>query len=135
MASSRTSPKLSKLDTAKALWRVSQEILKQPFTTDGCTNWPDGLWLPCCTTHDYYYQYGIALEIKRKEADKRLRRCVADMGYPMVAWIMYAGVRTFGGLLWRRHKEEYVARAARLAEDREGQAREERDRDLRSNPR
>jgi len=70
----------------------------RPFTTDGCSDFPDGtlshktLWLSCCTEHDKAYWQGGTYDERRK-ADEELRRCVANFGEPEIAALMLAGVR------------------------------------------
>ena len=83
---------------------AAQSPLK-PFTTDGCSDFPDGtsthktLWLACCTEHDKaYWQGGIWDE--RRKADRALQRCVADVGEPGIAALMLAGVRVGGSPYW-----------------------------------
>lgn len=77
----------------------------KPFTTDGCTDFPDGvqghedLWLDCCVAHDYAYWKGGTREERRK-ADRELRQCVARVGHPVIANIMLAGVRVGGSPYW-----------------------------------
>lgn len=53
-------------------------------------------WQGCCEDHDYYYREGGGY-FWRKVADKNLRRCVADRGFPTIAKLMYYAVRV-GGL-------------------------------------
>lgn len=72
---------------------------KKPFTSDGCTLWPDGPWGGCCVAHDYAYWKGGTAKM-RKQADKDLRDCVAARGYPVIGWVMYVGVRLFGSVYW-----------------------------------
>lgn len=78
----------------------SADILK-PFSTDGCSAFPDGtmkentLWLSCCTAHDYEYWKGGTYN-QRLEADKSLKQCVATNGKPAIALLMLAGVRIGG---------------------------------------
>ena len=73
----------------------------EPFTSDGCSAFPDGtfaqqeLWLSCCTAHDYAYWQGGTYE-QRLTADKRLQQCVANVGEPQIANLMLAGVRVGG---------------------------------------
>jgi hypothetical protein len=73
----------------------------KPFTTDGCSVFPDGtseqktLWLPCCTAHDYAYWRGGTSE-ERLVADQELQQCVAKLGKPQIAKLMFAGVRVGG---------------------------------------
>lgn len=59
-----------------------------------CTFFPDGNWLSCCDAHDM--NYSSKSKISRKQADEGLRSCVAKCGHPLIAKIMYAGVRLFG---------------------------------------
>jgi len=72
-----------------------------PFTTDGCSDFPDGtpsqqsLWLDCCIRHDLAYWKGGTRE-ERLAADQALRQCVAQTGEPKIADIMLAGVRMGG---------------------------------------
>ncbi|GJM08103.1 MAG: hypothetical protein DHS20C11_03790 [Lysobacteraceae bacterium] len=72
-----------------------------PFTTDGCSSFPDGtfeqqaLWLDCCTVHDLAYWQGGTRE-QRMQADEALRECVANVGEPTIAKLMLAGVRVGG---------------------------------------
>ena len=88
---------LSALLTATA---VTAAELK-PFTTDGCSAFPDGTfndnakWLECCIRHDYAYWKGGTFE-QRKKADAELEQCVSDMGEDSISVLMHAGVR-FGG--------------------------------------
>jgi hypothetical protein len=73
----------------------------KPFTSDGCSAFPDGtfsqknLWLSCCTIHDYAYWQGGTHE-QRLLADNALRQCVAQVGEPNIATLMLAGVRVGG---------------------------------------
>nr|WP_255771538.1 FAD-binding oxidoreductase [Microbulbifer guangxiensis] len=72
-----------------------------PFTSDGCSAFPDGtlaqqaLWLDCCTSHDYAYWKGGTDE-ERLQADRALQQCVAEVGEPEIAALMLAGVRVGG---------------------------------------
>ena len=73
----------------------------KPFTTDGCSSFPDGtlsqqsLWVNCCIRHDLAYWKG-GTETERYNADKELESCVANVGKPEIAKIMLAGVRVGG---------------------------------------
>jgi len=80
---------------------VSQNSVLRPFTSDGCSSFPDGtlshkqLWLSCCTAHDFaYWQGGVYSE--RLKADYELKQCVSKVGEPAIATIMLAGVRVGG---------------------------------------
>jgi hypothetical protein len=72
-----------------------------PFTTDGCSMFPNGtldrnsLWLDCCIAHDFAYWQGGTYQ-QRLAADKRLRDCVAGTGALFTAEIMLEGVRLGG---------------------------------------
>ena len=72
-----------------------------PFTSDGCSSFPDGtmaqkeLWLECCTVHDYAYWKGGTSQ-QRKAADQALSECVASVGEEAIALLMLAGVRVGG---------------------------------------
>ncbi len=73
----------------------------KPFTTDGCSVFPDGnmqeksLWANCCIRHDLAYWKGGTSE-ERLQADKDLKACVSKVGKPKIAAIMLAGVRVGG---------------------------------------
>lgn len=73
----------------------------RPFTTDGCSAFPDGtpeqqsLWAECCISHDLAYWKGGTYD-ERLVADQELETCVAKLGQPEIAKLMLTGVR-FGG--------------------------------------
>jgi len=73
----------------------------KPFTTDGCSAFPDGtnkhrsLWINCCIRHDLAYWKG-GTRAERLRADQALEACVAKVGEPEIAKIMLAGVRVGG---------------------------------------
>ncbi len=73
----------------------------KPFTTDGCSMFPNGtlkykdLWLKCCTRHDLAYWQGGTRD-ERLKADRDLKACVAEAGEPGIAELMLAGVRVGG---------------------------------------
>ena len=76
-----------------------------PFTTDGCSVFPDGtfeqneLWLPCCLAHDYAYWQGGTYD-ERRIADQQLYQCVVETGNFGIANIMLVGVRLGGSPLF-----------------------------------
>ena len=78
----------------------SERMIK-PFTSDGCSAFPDGtfthneLWLQCCTAHDLSYWKG-GTYTQRLTADKELQQCVAAVGQQRIADVMLAGVRVGG---------------------------------------
>lgn len=80
----------------------------RPFTTDGCSDFPDGtprhqdLWLKCCIEHDQKYWMGGGYD-ERVAADKELRACVQSVGEPAIAALMLAGVRVGGSPWWPTH--------------------------------
>lgn len=73
----------------------------RPFTTDGCSMFPEGtekqkdLWLTCCINHDLDYWKGGTSE-ERLRTDQELKACVARTGEPEIARLMLAGVRVGG---------------------------------------
>lgn len=77
----------------------------KPFTSDGCSAFPDGtflqneLWLACCTAHDFAYWKGGSYQ-QRVEADDELQRCVEQVGEEAIALLMLAGVRVGGSPYW-----------------------------------
>ena len=78
---------------------IAEEL--KPFTTDGCSAFPDGtleqksLWIECCIRHDLAYWQGGSYD-QRLEADQALKKCVARVGEPEIAQLMLAGVRVGG---------------------------------------
>ena len=76
-----------------------------PFTTDGCSNFPDGppaspdKWRNCCLEHDKAYWLGGSYA-ERKQADSRLQRCIAEVENKILADLMWAGVRAGGSPYW-----------------------------------
>jgi hypothetical protein len=75
----------------------------QPFSTDGCSSFPDRAligttdWCGCCLAHDLAYWRGGTAE-ERLKADQDLKDCVhAASGSPELADLMFAGVRMGGG--------------------------------------
>jgi len=75
----------------------------EPFTTDGCSLFPDHAligtsdWCRCCVVHDLAYWRGGTKE-DRLQADQDLRACVEQAtGNQGLAALMYGGVRTGGG--------------------------------------
>lgn len=77
----------------------------QPFSTDGCSLFPDRAplgqadWCGCCVAHDLaYWRGGSAAE--RLESDRVFRECVrAASRSPALAGAMYGAVRA-GGVPW-----------------------------------
>lgn len=74
-----------------------------PFSTDGCSLFPDRSlvsksdWCNCCVAHDIAYWRGGTAE-ERLKADQGLKSCVfAASGSAELADLMFAGVRTGGG--------------------------------------
>lgn len=72
-----------------------------PFTTDGCSAFPDGdlknnnKWINCCIKHDFAYWKGGTAD-EREQADLELKQCVVDIGEPELAELMHLGVRLGG---------------------------------------
>lgn len=88
-----------------AINELAPEVVLVPFTTDGCSMFPDGtfwdqrLWLPCCTAHDLAYWRGGDF-MARYAADEALLQCVDELGEPAVAVTMMLGVRVGGSPFW-----------------------------------
>lgn len=68
------------------------------FVTDGCSAFADDGWVECCVEHDAVYWCGGTAE-GRRHADRRLEQCVAELGHPRLARLIYLGVRA-GGATW-----------------------------------
>ncbi len=96
---------LSILAGTLAATTVAEAQTIRPFTTDGCSAFPDGsphqneLWLECCVAHDRAYWLG-GTYTQREAADRRLRQCVQEVGAPAVASLMLIGVRVGGSPFW-----------------------------------
>ena len=71
----------------------------KPFTTDGCSMWPDGAWKGCCVEHDKVYWRGGGKD-ERRDADIELMACVVRNGHPFIALLLYVGVRMGGHPWW-----------------------------------
>jgi hypothetical protein len=78
-----------------------------PFSTDGCSLFPDRSpamqadWCDCCLAHDLAYWRG-GPEEARLQADLALKTCVEQRtGNPGLAQTMFLGVRAGGGPLVR----------------------------------
>jgi hypothetical protein len=78
----------------------------RPFTTDGCSLFPDRSatsgkdWCSCCVAHDRAYWRGGTAD-ERLKADEALRACVlAKTGDVSLAALMYRGVRLGGLPYW-----------------------------------
>ncbi len=56
-------------------------------------------WRGCCVEHDKEYWEG-GTWTDRRNADLALAKCVGERGYPIIGWLMYAGVRLGGCPLW-----------------------------------
>ena len=74
----------------------------RPFTSDGCSLFPDGSiisgddWCSCCFEHDIAYWKG-GTEAEREAADRALQACVAGKtGDSVLAKLMYEGVQAGG---------------------------------------
>lgn len=84
---------------------VVQAADLKPFSSDGCSGFPDGnlqqnqLWLNCCRAHDLAYWQGGSYR-QRLDADIALEQCVALVGEPHIAKLMLAGVRVGGSPFW-----------------------------------
>jgi hypothetical protein len=75
----------------------------EPFSTDGCSLFPDRAligesdWCQCCAAHDLAYWRGGTAEA-RLLADQQLAACVLKAsGSDMLSSLMFEGVRLGGG--------------------------------------
>ncbi len=80
------------------LHRGEGDLPPHPFTTDGCSMWPDSNWRDCCVKHDIAYWCGGSSE-DRYHADRELENCVTEKAGIGTASAMYLGVRA-GGPPW-----------------------------------
>lgn len=74
----------------------------QPFSSDGCSLFPDGfpyknenMWLKCCIEHDVAYWQGGTSQ-QRQEADQQLGVCVGNKAAAALGVMMKWGVRLGG---------------------------------------
>ena len=81
---------------------ASSPATLQPFTSDGCSLFPDRSlagsadWCSCCVAHDLAYWKG-GTEDERLQADQKLEQCVAAATRDKaLASSMLAGVRIGG---------------------------------------
>jgi hypothetical protein len=80
---------------------AEETVAIQPFSTDGCSAFPDGTtadrqrWQACCIAHDLAYWAGGSYD-DRLAVDEAMAECVADVGEPAIAKLMLAGVRAGG---------------------------------------
>jgi len=85
----------------KKLAEDGKELGLKPFTSDGCSAFPDGTlaqpekWRHCCLNHDLAYWKGGTYE-ERLAADQALRACVTEIGEPKLAELMLQGIRLGG---------------------------------------
>ncbi|WP_196139057.1 hypothetical protein [Aliikangiella sp. G2MR2-5] len=88
-----------------SLANANEKSNLKPFTSDGCSSFPDGtikhrkLWLECCVAHDKAYWLGGSYQ-QRKKADEELKQCVEQVGEKQIAKLMLAGVRVGGSPFW-----------------------------------
>ena len=97
----RTSLRSSSLDTA--IFKYLNPILRtkkitaklNKFKSDACTLFPSGSWGHCCLAHDLEYWVG-GTHKQRKQADKNLKTCAAEVAGSALGVILYLGVRLGG---------------------------------------
>lgn len=70
------------------------ELPTHPFTTDGCSAWPESSIQSCCLRHDIDYWCGVG---DRQKIDDSFRRCVWKTKGRAYANVAYFGVRLGGG--------------------------------------
>lgn len=87
---------------AISLIACTRQVELAPFTSDGCSLFPDKSlirqvdWCECCVIHDVaYWRGGTAAQ--REKADIALRQCILEKtGDKPLADLMYEGVRLGG---------------------------------------
>jgi hypothetical protein len=88
-----------------SVWVPAYAQSLNPFTTDGCSVFPDGTWedrklfLNCCTLHDFAYWQGGTVD-QRLNADYQFSQCISNIGQPELAQLMLIGVRVGGSPYW-----------------------------------
>jgi hypothetical protein len=90
-------------DYAVALWKASKaktDECTSPFKWIAYTFIPDKNWSDCCWQHDFDYHYGYLYNISREQADYELWECVDSGGNPVVARVIYTGVKIGGGFYY-----------------------------------
>jgi hypothetical protein len=85
-----------------AISSCTSESGLQPFTSDGCSLFPDEVeitgddWCSCCFQHDIAYWKG-GTEAEREAADRALQACVTEKtGNETLGLLMYEGVQAGG---------------------------------------
>jgi hypothetical protein len=88
--------------TGASVSRSEAEETLKPFTSDGCSLFPDGSpinqkdWCDCCVAHDLAYWQGGTRE-ERKVADEALKTCIKEKTNDQpLSVLMYNGVRLGG---------------------------------------
>ena len=62
-------------------------------------------WSDCCWQHDFDYHYGYLYNITKDQADYGLWEYVKASGYPVIADIIYDGVRIGGSKSYKDGKK------------------------------
>ena len=96
-------------DYAVAAWKASKA------STDECSSpapihWIANKflkknWSDCCWQHDFDYHYGYLYNISKDQADYELWECVNASGHPVIANIIYDGVRIGGSKTYKDSKK------------------------------
>jgi hypothetical protein len=92
-----TTPPAEIGDPAAACMQRRGVVPPHPFTTDGCSLWPDSTWGHCCLAHDVVYWCGGSSD-ERSKADADLSACVSNE-FGGMGPLMWLGVRA-GGVWW-----------------------------------
>jgi len=79
--------------------RGGSQLPQHPFTSDGCSMWPDSTWVDCCVNHDIAYWCGGSAADRRR-ADDALRECVAERSSELMGILTWVGV-IMGGIPWQ----------------------------------
>jgi hypothetical protein len=62
-----------------------------PFSSDGCSLWPEGNRTSCCVEHDVIYWCG-GNNVDRADADEKFRQCLTQKTSAFTARMMKTGV-------------------------------------------
>ena len=104
-ATVRTRVRIFAIATLVACTGCASSQTIRPFTTDGCSRFPDGtlsqreLWKHCCLEHDKAYWRG-GTRAERRDADRELGHCVGEAKDAALGFLMSKAVRVGGSPWW-----------------------------------
>lgn len=80
-----------------------KDVLPWKRKKDCCSFWPDGNWQDICCQHDVDYRKNPD-NLTRLEADLDLKAGVEASGHPVMAQVMFCGVRLLGCIPFYKNK-------------------------------